>query len=69
MTNGDNVIGSTIGALIAILLTLIIFAIVNPPPIIPRCPEDATIIGFGEYEDGRWDHYSCGPALDELSGD
>jgi hypothetical protein len=33
----------------------------QPPP----CPEDAVLLGVGNYEDGRWDAYWCGPARDD----
>ena len=31
----------------------------------PRCQEDAVIIGQGDFDDGRWEYYTCGPALDD----
>ena len=34
--------------------------------IIPKCPEDAVLIGTGNFEDGRWDRYTCGPAVDDF---
>lgn len=34
---------------------------------IPRCAEDAVIVGTGEYfSDGSWKYYSCGPSRDDL---
>lgn len=33
---------------------------------LPKCAEDVVIVGHGEYSYGRWDYYSCGPALDDL---
>lgn len=32
---------------------------------VPRCPEDAVIVGYGKYKDGRWSDYQCVP-LDDL---
>ena len=33
---------------------------------IPRCDEDATIVGTGEYAHGRWSGYVCGPSVDDM---
>ena len=33
---------------------------------IPECPEDAVLIGRGQFNDGTWTRYACGPALDDL---
>lgn len=40
----------------------------TPVPVIevPRCPEDAVLVGQGDYDDGRWTAYVCGPALDDF---
>lgn len=35
---------------------------------VPRCPEDAVLVGLGEFEGGRWTTYRCGPALDDYAG-
>lgn len=32
---------------------------------IPRCYEDVSIIGTGQFESGRWSTYACGPAVDD----
>ena len=32
---------------------------------IPQCQEDVVLIGQGNFEDGRWDYYVCGPAVDD----
>lgn len=34
---------------------------------LPRCEEDAVLIGIGAFQDGRWSAYRCGPAVDGLS--
>ena len=36
-------------------------------PVIPQCPEDAVLVGVGEFESGRWAAYECGPAVDDYS--
>ena len=33
---------------------------------VPQCAEDATIIGVGSFDNGRWSKYECGPAVDDL---
>lgn len=38
----------------------------NPLP--PVCPEDEVLIGVGNYSEGRWDLYACGPARDSYPG-
>jgi hypothetical protein len=33
---------------------------------IPKCQEDVVLVGIGDFEDGRWDSYICGPAVDDF---
>ena len=33
---------------------------------IPACQEDAVLVGTGDFENGRWTAYDCGPARDDL---
>lgn len=33
---------------------------------VPRCEEDAVLVGTGQFEDGRWSAYTCGPAAGDL---
>jgi hypothetical protein len=33
---------------------------------VEQCPEDAVLVGQGEFENGRWDRYVCGPAVDDF---
>jgi hypothetical protein len=35
--------------------------------VIPRCTEDAVLVGFGSFEDGHWTQYRCGPAFDDIA--
>jgi len=35
---------------------------------VPQCAEDAVIIGTGDFDNGRWTQYICGPALDDYTG-
>lgn len=32
---------------------------------IPKCAEDVVLVGTGDYQDGRWDSLTCGPARDD----
>ena len=32
---------------------------------IPECQEDATLVGAGQFENGTWDYYKCGPNVDD----
>ena len=32
---------------------------------IPQCQEDVVLVGIGQFENGRWDNYICGPAVDD----
>ena len=32
---------------------------------IPVCHEDVVLLGFGNFERGRWTSYVCGPAVDD----
>ena len=34
--------------------------------IMPECTEDVSIYGSGDFQEGLWDHYNCGPAWDDL---
>lgn len=33
---------------------------------LPQCPEDEAIRGTGEFDNGRWSSYECGPAWDDF---
>ena len=43
------------------------FGETSRPPV-ARCAEDAVLVGTGEYENGWWTEYECGPALDDFGG-
>jgi|GEM_PF-5413948 len=34
---------------------------------LPRCVEDAVIIGSGDFVDGLWSTYICGPSVDDYT--
>ena len=46
------------------LLFLIAFQL-TPLRMTPSCWEDSVIVGVGDFEDGRWEEYRCGPSLDD----
>ena len=37
--------------------------------VVPACQEDSVLVGAGQFENGRWDWYECGPAVDDFTGD
>lgn len=36
-------------------------------PIVPSCAQEDVLIGFGEYENGRWSSYECYPPPGDCS--
>lgn len=71
MRTSDPLIASaTISALIASLaiITILGMLLVSKANL-PTCPEDAVLVGTGQFESGRWEHYECGPAVDNYTGD
>lgn len=53
--------------LLGIMVGLLAFLCVRRwAPEVPQCPEDAIILGGGNYEAGYWDYLYCGPAVDDL---
>lgn len=53
-------------AIVALLAALTALTAATARPIIPACPEDAMLVGTGQFADGRWDAYVCGPAVDDV---
>lgn len=35
-------------------------------PVVPTCVEDVVVLGTGNFDNGVWDRYVCGPALDDF---
>jgi hypothetical protein len=33
---------------------------------IPRCNEDVVLVGTGNFSNGMWTSYTCGPAVDDF---
>lgn len=62
--------------LIVILYSVTLFAIayglgsrsatLNMMTAIPQCPEDSTLVGYGDYSGGHFEAYQCGPAVDDF---
>lgn len=57
--------------LLLLALTLIvivtIIAMIKPMRLVPACHEDVVLIGYGDFENGQWSNYSCGPAIDDFA--
>ena len=54
-------------ALVALAVAGFVLA-VNVSIVPYGCPEDAVLVGEGQYEDGRFERYVCGPAADDFIG-
>jgi hypothetical protein len=49
------------------LVALVVWvATLTLAPQMPRCPEDAVLVGVGDFSNGTWQGYECGPALDDF---
>lgn len=33
--------------------------------VVPKCQEDAVVVGRGDFTHGRWDRYACGASVDD----
>ena len=44
------------------------FIVGQPDTTVPQCPEDAVLVGSGDFNAGRYSAYECGPALDDFEG-
>jgi hypothetical protein len=55
-------------ARVAAILALVVVAALagaSTGRAIPRCEEDAVLIGTGDFHAGQWTAYQCGPAVDD----
>lgn len=50
-----------------IFIILMIMIILLAQPTLPQCQEDVVIVGVGDFENGRWSDYECGPAVDDYN--
>lgn len=65
----NEVMISIISSIVAVIITSLVYitaSSIGNMKSMPACTEDATIIGQGEYTNGRWDYYVCGPVYDDL---
>lgn len=60
----SNLLRTLLAAFIAAALAWTLAS--NEP--LPTCPEDAVLIGHGQFDNGRWDSYHCGPSVDDYIG-
>lgn len=54
--------------LLGLLAIILIALLVKPVRPVPRCQEDVVLVGYGDFERGRWSSYACGPAVDDYIG-
>jgi hypothetical protein len=64
MTKGDDTLGVLLLVLWLSLGAWLLYDAAQTPAI-ERCAEDVVLVGTGDYEDGRYDRYVCGPAMDD----
>jgi hypothetical protein len=53
--------------MLAVVITLS-YTTNHPSRVVPQCAEDQVLVGTGDFEDGRWQAYWCGPAVDDYRG-
>jgi len=58
-------LGLLVGLIIIGLLVGVVYLITSTRTV-PQCAEDVFILGVGDFVEGRWSSYVCGPALDDL---
>ncbi len=57
-----------IATLFSVIVTLFVFGaftLIDNLVSVPQCHEDVVLVGVGDFENGRWDSYICGPAVDD----
>ena len=62
MNKLDKAMTVLLGVLLVVLLAVLV---ASAPAPLPKCQEDAVIVGYGQFEKGVWTEYRCGPALDD----
>ena len=63
MKDGDFAL--MICVILVFILGLIAFDL-TPVRMTPSCWEDSVLVGVGDFENGRWEEYRCGPSLDDF---
>ena len=54
-------------ATVAIVVVVALAAHGPRVALVPRCVEDAVLVGLGDFEAGTWSSYECGPAADDFT--
>lgn len=68
MSDREKLVATTVVCVFALILVFIMGTAINATPDVSRCAEDVVLVGCGEFEEGRWSYYICGPALDDFIG-
>lgn len=63
MEYGDRIVVAFIIMFFATIIAAYVFG--GHAPVLPRCHEDQVIVGIGQFDDGLWSEYQCGPSLDD----
>ena len=65
----ESLVGGFLAAAVFVLALSLAILAIDAQPYIPRCMEDAVLLGVGDFhgDTGRWDSYRCGPALDDFT--
>ncbi len=58
-------VGKAFLGVIMVIAVLGLVAQALAPSLIPSCAEDTVLVGVGEFDQGRWTRYVCGPAVDD----
>lgn len=53
------ILGISVPILLGALVILVMSNAVRWAPTVPKCPEDAVLIGGGNFKDGYWDYLYC----------
>jgi len=66
MKVGEIVVATAVIGLFVVGMVLVGVYMGQSRPV-PRCQEDAVLVGEGDFNKGRWTGYVCGPALDDFA--
>lgn len=60
--------GAVLVAIVVAVLAIVAVTLVqaNIEGLIPACAEDVVLVGAGDFAEGRYERYVCGPALDDF---
>ena len=68
MSDREKLTAATVLLVVLIILVWVLGGVLTSIPLVPRCAEDTVVVGQGDFEEGRWSYYICGPALDDFIG-